>query len=64
MGVIITKTILMFSCEDEQKNGANISSWDNWVDGTLGIKGAAMGPWGCEFRCEHVAFEVPEGGDV
>lgn len=55
----------MFSCEDEQKNGANISSWDNWVDDKLGIKGgAAMGPWGCEFRCEHVAFEVPEDGDV
>lgn len=44
-GVIITKNYFnVFPCEDEQGNGANISSWNHWVAGKLGMKeGAVMG---------------------
>lgn len=64
-GVIITKNYFnVFSCEDEQENGANISSWNYWVTGKVGMKeGAVMGER-FKFRHEYVAFDLPEGGDV
>lgn len=45
MCVSMTKNYLnVFSCEDEQRTGANISSWKNWIDGKLGTtEGAVMG---------------------
>lgn len=44
MDVMITKNYFnVFSYEEEQKNKANISGRDNWVDGKLEIKGAVMG---------------------
>lgn len=45
MDTMITKNYFnVFSYEEEQRYGADISSRDNWVDGELGIKeGAVMG---------------------
>lgn len=45
MDVMITKNYFnVFSYENEQKNKANTSGWDNWIDGKHEIKeGAVMG---------------------
>lgn len=45
MGMMVSKNYFnVFSYEEEQRYGANISSRENWVDDKLGIKeGAVMG---------------------